>query len=188
MNRPNDLHTEDWMDARVEAYLDGDLPAHERTVFERTLAENPVWEAEVLLAREVREALRTLPEPDCPSFVTDAVMARVQREARASAIEQAQGWIEQHILVLWRPALAMAVLVLLVVAGALIGRPPQPAPQYADAEVQQALDEVRWTLALLTEVGRQTGQSVKQDVLGERVVAPVQEAFTGSPSDNDMQR
>ena len=188
MNRPNDLHTDDWMDARVEAYLDGELPLQERVVFERTLAEDPLWEAEVLLAREVRASLRALPQPACPSFVTDAVLAQVHREARASVVEQVQGWIEQHVLTLWRPALAMAVLVLLVVAGALVGRPPQPVPQYADVEVQQALDEVRWTLALLSEVGRQTGQSVKQDVLGERVVAPVQEAFTGSPSDNDMQR
>ena len=82
----------------------------------------------------------------------------------------------------------MAALVLLVVAGALIGRPAPPTQPYADADVQQALEEVRWTLALLSEVGRQTGNSVRQDVLQERIVTPVQDALGTPNSDKNRQR
>ena len=74
MRPPDSLH--DWMDARVEAYLDDALPADEKARFEQGLAAAD-WNAELFLARQIRDGLRTLPEPECPPHVTEAVMARV---------------------------------------------------------------------------------------------------------------
>ena len=68
----------------------------------------------------------------------------------------------------------------LVVSASLVGKPEQPEVQFAgiqDAEVQRALAEVEWTLAYLSDLGRQTGETVRRDVIKERVVEPVQDAF-----------
>ena len=166
----------DWMDARVEAYLDEALPTDEQARFELALAADADWEAELFLARQIRDSLHALPQPVCPPRVTDAVLAQVRRQAQVSWIDRLQGWIEQQWLALWQPALAMAVLLLLVVSAALIGR-PTPQAAYADAEVDRAMQEVQWALAYLSEVGRQTGKVVRDEVIAERVVWTVQDAI-----------
>ncbi len=174
--KPSEPFIHDWMDARVEAYLDEVLPTDEQARFEHALAADADWEAELFLARQIRDGLHALPQPVCPPRVTDAVLAQVRRQAQVSWIDRLQGWIEQQWLALWQPALAMAVLLLLVVSATLIGRPTQQAT-YADAEVERAMQEVQWALAYLSEVGRQTGKVVRDEVIAERVVLTVQDAF-----------
>ena len=177
------------MDARVEAYLDEALPPDERARFEEALDAGADWEAELFLAQQIREGLHALPRPVCPPEVTEAVLAQVRREARVSWIERVQAWMEQQLATLWQPALAMSVVVLLVVSASMIGRPTPPAPTYADAEVQQALAEVKMALGLLSEASRQTGKVVRDDVIAERVVGNVQSAFnTRKHQNNDTQR
>ena len=174
--KPSEPFIQDWMDARVEVYLDEALPAGEQARFEHALAADADWEAELFLARQIRDGLHALPQPMCPPRVTDAVLAQVRRQAQVSWIDRLQGWIEQQWLALWQPALAMAVLLLLVVSATLIGR-PTPQTTYADAEVDRARQEVQWALAYLSEVGRQTGKMVRDEVIAERVVLTVQDAF-----------
>jgi hypothetical protein len=175
----------DWVDARVEAYLDGELSAGERARFEALAfsAEDGEtdWRAEVHLAHQIRAGLRALPPPVCPPHVARAVLAAARRR-------RAQAWkarLYERLEPLWRdwgrPALAMTALVLLVVSAALLGRPPRPAD---DPEVARALAEVQWTLAYLSEVGRETGRTVRHDVLEERVVEPVQDVFGVTPRES----
>ena len=167
--RPPENRPQDWMDARVEAYLDDALPADERVRFEQGLADAH-WDAELFLARQIRDGLRALPEPVCPPDVTAAVLAQVRREARASWLERFHAWMQQQFMVLWQPALAMTVVLMLVVSAALIGRPTPPAPAYAEAEVEQALAEIKLALGYVSEASRQTGKVVRDDVIAERVV------------------
>lgn len=173
------------MDARLEAFLDGTLPAADREACAAALRADPAWQAELALARRIRQGLHALPVEPCPPAVTAAVLAHARRHAAPPWPERLAAWIDAQAAVLGRPVLAMAVLVLVVVAASLVGR-PQPAPQTlaaaSEAEVEQALAEVRWTLAYLSEVGRQTGRSVRRDVLEERVVAPVHEAIAAPRS------
>lgn len=187
MKASDTLH--DWMDARVEAYLDGALSVGEEARFEQGLAVDADWDAELFLARQIRDGLRALPDPVCPPHVTEAVLAQVRREARTSWIEQFHAWMQQQFTALWQPALAMTVVLLLVVSASLIGRPAPPAPTYADAEVEQALAEVKMALGYLSEVSRQTGKVVRDDVIAERVVGNVQHALNARhPRADDMQR
>jgi len=176
--KPSDYINPDWMDDRIEAYLDGDLPVDEHAAFEEHLylmgAEDD-WEADLLLARQIREGLHTLPAPICPPQVTEAVLGYARRHAGPSWLDQFHAWMAAQWTALWQPALAMAVLVVLVVSSSLVGKPAQPDTQ--TAEVQRALAEVEWTLAYLSDLGRQTGQTVRRDVIKERVVEPVQDAF-----------
>ncbi len=174
--KPSEPYPHDWMDARVEVYLDEALPADEQARFEHALVADADWEAELFLARQIRDGLHALPQPVCPPHVADAVLAQVRRQAQVSWIDRLQTWIEEQWLALWQPALTMAVLLLLVVSAALIGRPQQQTA-YADAEVEHAMQEVQWTLAYLSEVGRQTGKMVRDDVIAELVVGTVQGAL-----------
>lgn len=166
-----------WIDERLEAYLDGDLPDDEQAAMEQHLAADPSWEAEVRLARQVRDGLQAFPRPTCPDRVTRTVLAEARRRQRADQLHRLRAWVEQRWLNLWQPALAMSVLLLLVASALLLGQPPQPAPSVAEQdEVEQALDEVRWTLAYLSEVSQQAGSSVRDEVLNRRVVTPVHRA------------
>ncbi len=173
-----------WLDARLEAYLDGDLPPAEHDAFERAAFApdaEAAWDAELFLARQIRDGLRALPQPACPPRLTDAVLARARHQARADRSQRLRAWIARHWAAWWQPALAMTVLLALVLSATLVER-AEPA---LSPEVARARAEVEWTLAYLSEVGRQTGRTVRHDVIEMRVVSPVQDAFGGRRKRSD---
>lgn len=168
-------------DERLEAYLDGELSVEEAAEVEARLAGDARWRAELARARAVRDGLRALPRPACPPAVTAAVLAHARRETRRrplTRLARAFGGVRR---IDWRPALAMAVLAGLVVASALIdsgarrsGTPHDGAlAAIPPAEVEAALEEARWALAYVSEVGRRTGRSVREAAFDEPLVAPV---------------
>ena len=170
---PNDPRT--WADDRVEAFLDGDLAALEAEAFDHALADDADCEAELFLATRIRTELRALPRPACPPAVTRAVIAQARRDVRRARPERLRAWLDRWWTPFWQPSLAMALLLALVFTASLVGRPAAPAADAA--RVEAALAEAKWTLAYLSQVGRQTGRSVRHDVLEHRVVEPVQAAL-----------
>lgn len=169
-----------WMEARIEAYVDGDLPAAERERFEATVAADPAWRVEVRAANAVRAGLRALPHASAPPAVAAAALRRIEqieRQDRREAVRRAWG---QAWAATWRPALAMGVLVAAVVTSTFVGPAPRPlnaTREPSAAEVQRAVQEARWALAYLSDVGRKTGVLVRKDVIGARVVAPAESAL-----------
>lgn len=170
-----------WLDDRLEAYVDGDLPEHERCRIERLLAGSDEASEQLALAQGVSAHLSALSAPPCPPEITRSVLAQARAESRANLVERLVGRFESAWETFLRPSLAAALLVLLVVAGALVGpsRGPAPATEAAasPAEVEQALHDAKWALAFVTQIGKQTGQSIRRDVLEERVAVPVQRAL-----------
>lgn len=164
-----------WMAARVEAYVDDDLPPAERARFEAALADDPAWQHEVALARRIQVGLRALPAPPCPPRVL-AALPHADRPPRPAPLPRRR-WPTL------RPALAGLALVGMVALSALPGRRPAPPPPVAEAEVEQALADVKWTLAYLSSVSRRTGEAVRRDV-EDRVVAPARAAVAPSASAN----
>ena len=166
------------MDAHVEAFLDGDLPTEAHTAFAAARAE---WDEELAQAARIRDGLRTLPRPTCPPEVMQHVLAHVRAHRRASWQARLQDWWRTAPSLVLRPALAAALLIGVVCAVAWLGRPEASTPATVAAaappEVQQALADVRWTLALLSDVGRTTGATVREDVLEPHVVVPMQQAL-----------
>jgi hypothetical protein len=63
----------------------------------------------------------------------------------------------------------MALLLIVVLSSVIVGR-NSPVP---DAEVAQALADVKMALAYFSDAGRTTGTAVKQDIIGPFVVRPV---------------
>lgn len=216
-----------WVNDRLEAYVDGDLPAEERRRIEELAGSDEATARRLRLALDVKAGLRSIWTPACPPEVTAAVLAearesgtkasrvsadrasvqhassaeRVAQRRRAGAAARDRGAAQRAgTRRLWTnvvgPSLAFALFALLVTASALIGRHSTPAvvdgaaeiaaAEMTAAEVDQALQDVRWTLAFVSKVGRRTGQAIRQEVLEERVTHPVQravgEAFRTEPT------
>lgn len=176
MNLFDGIPADAWMEARVEAYLDGDLPTEEHARFEHCLLAAPAWREDVLLAGQIREGLRALPLPACPPGVTRTVLRQARREARTDWLGRLTARLEDAWGRTWQPALAMAVLALLVVVAALVGRLPEPPPP-GRAEVEHALEEVKWTLAFLSDFGRRTGRTVRREGFEPGLIVPMHQAL-----------
>lgn len=161
------------MDTRIEAYLDGGLPPVERRRFERGLREQPAWKNELARARRLRTELHALPTPACPPAVTQAVLAGTQQ--RPDRLPRSRRATRQARR--WRPLAAAAVLLLAVALAPLVSPPPGESARYSETEIRRAAAEVEWTFALLAHVGRQTGRTVRHDVLETHVAEPLHEAL-----------
>lgn len=189
MKTRNSAPRHGWMDAHIEAYVDGDLPADEHAAFEQVLASSPHWQAQVSHARRIHDALHALPELTCPPQVTDAVLNETRRRANGSPRTRwwmrLQQLLDAELHTGWKPALAGLALVLVVVASSLVGDPqswfdgagPEAGGQYTQTEIQQAESEAKWALAYVAQVSQQTGTTVEQEVLEENVAAPMRRAL-----------
>lgn len=165
-----------WLDDRVEAFVDGTLPADELRRFESALTAEPALRDEIDLARMIGRELPNLGSARCPDHVVSGIMRDVRRDIRQSFTTRLVSALKEGIQPRLRPVLAMVLLVAVVVSSSLVRRAPE-TPPVASAEVTQALDEVKWTLAVLSDVGRQTGRSMRSDVLEPHVVQPIERSL-----------
>ncbi len=169
-----------WLDARLEAHLDGALGPEETREAARLLALHPPAQEALAEAAAIRDALGRIPAYACPDHVTEAVFRRVRQEEAArrpwllsrQAERPGPSWFAEWLGPALRPVAAAAALSALVLASALV----QPGARPVDPQLAEATREAQWAIAYLSEVGRKTGHTVRQDVLAERVVAPMQHA------------
>jgi len=170
-------------DTHLEAYLDGDLSDEDIANLARMLAADPALQSELDLAREVKTLLPELDAPPCPPEVTQAVFRTTRRWAWADRPRQLRRRLSRFVGSVWQPALGLGLVAVVAVTTFLRPAPVEP-PLSQEAEVQQALAEVQWTLAYLSRVGQQTGDAVRHTVLETGVVTPVQHAL-GSALDEE---
>jgi anti-sigma factor RsiW len=194
------------MDARVEAYVDGDLPDDEKERFEQLMDEDDYWEKQVNQACRIRDSLRTLPEPSAPPKLTKRIFDQTSRAHRALP-----WWkdVLQSVMHTWRalvaarqrPVVDYAVgLSLVAVAVFFIAMPigdgttpdgvtprvssqldmPIAAP-YSEAEVQRATVKAKWTLDHVSDVGRTASEAV-QEQLREALQVPSGSTQTATSS------
>ena len=171
-------------DLRIEAWLDGELPPEEAARFQAEMAADPDLLDELAMARAVQETLRGLPAEPCPPDLVPGVVATARREARKDALQRIRTWFRSGMGADWRPAFAMAMLLMVVFGSVLVDRSGRTAGEM-DPAVAEALEQAKWTLALVADVGRRTGRTVREDVLEPHVVDPVQDAvaYVFEPSD-----
>lgn len=188
-HHPTGLASDAWMDARVEPYVDALLSPAERDAFEARLRNAPRWQSAVRRARRVQAGLRALAQPSCPPAITQAVVRKARagrpspypdRPATSPRAAEADSRAADRPRA-WQPPLALALLLLLAAAVALLGQPTAPASNdrartFTHAEVQRATAEAEWTLAFLAQVTRETGATVHEDVLLNRVARPTRQA------------
>lgn len=183
----------DQFNIALEAYLDGDLSETDARGLEAYAASDDDAGRELRLARLMQQHLRQMPQPICPPEVTRAVLSTVRADARRSFGRRLRDAASLSWSTILRPSLAMGVFIGAVVAAALIGRPAADNPatpvtvsaEATPQEVEQALTDAKWALAYLSNVGRRTATTIRDDVLEEHVVQPVNRALNTAFDDDE---
>ena len=204
MNRPNaSLPPDDWMDERVEAYVDDALPPDEAMRFSAALDASPHWRAQVRHAERIHQTLEATELPACPPACTEAILdqtvraasARTARAARESPQDAPASWLDRvarAFEALSKPAYssmattAVGALLVAAVAWMLLAEPfttgtehtpvadaPIEAP-YTDADVAQAQAEAEWVLAYISDVSQEAGTRAEREM--ERAFRPLRDA------------
>ena len=152
-----------WVNERLEAYLDNQLPPEEASKVEYWLEDDNRWHEELTLAMHIRDELRSLRAPVCPPHVTQQVIKTARRDAWLSFTGRLNQFFFSGWVPYWKPILA--TMTLLVIASMLLFRTPKldgpPSDEISQVEVEQALDEVKWALGYVSKTGRLTGASVE---------------------------
>ncbi len=167
--RPNDAN-KNWLDTRIEAYLDGELTDEEQQRFERLLEDDASSQQELTWAISIRDELRAIPEPAYPRHLEKAIMNEVLQDARSGYWTRFLSGLGALFLPgsMLKPALATGMLLVLAMSLVfIINRPNIPVPEpeaISQAEVEQALEEAKWALGYVSKTGRLTGSSM-QDAL-----------------------
>ena len=193
------MYDRDLFEERIEAYLDGELSDEDARRLEAFAAVNAEAGRELHLAKAVQERIRAMPQPICPPDVTRSVLAEARADARRSFVARLRSAASESWTTILRPSLTMGVFVALIVAGTLIGRSPSAYSPYDEPhaagettaaaatpqEVAQGLDDAKWALAYLSNVGRRTATTIRDDVLDEHVVRPVNRAINAAFDDEE---
>ncbi|UCG53041.1 MAG: zf-HC2 domain-containing protein [Candidatus Latescibacterota bacterium] len=166
----------EWLRDRIEPYLDGELAAIDTTVFESHLGVCAHCSEELELAKRVLGELRSLPAERCPDTVTSTVFETIGSDQTRPTENPIRRWLTGWRHGQLRPALVGLFVLIVTVSAVLVARHHRSTNRITPEEMAKAEAELRWTLALVGDVGRRTGLTVRDDVLGERVVRPMRRA------------
>jgi len=150
------------MDDSIERYVDRDMTNGERESLELLMAETPDLQRQVALAFEIKRSLRTMPEPECPDHVVRAIYDATSRSGPLSMIRLAQPLAQ-----------AVAAACLLIALSLWM----QPLDRPSDADVDQAVEDAKWALTFVSDMGRTSSQDNRTEILASGVVLPVQHAL-----------
>ncbi|TDI77605.1 MAG: hypothetical protein E2O84_00760 [Bacteroidetes bacterium] len=160
----SDNHQIEQWDDRIEAYVDGQLPQTEVVKLEALLDQDALLSAEVSMANRIRSEFRSMPSIACPEAVSREIHRAIRRDIRKRAIKR---WIERtEIMLSGYRKFALAGLIVIAVMFVLRDNVATNNGESAPiASVEQALDDVKWTLALLSDAGSNAAGTVRSDVV-----------------------
>ncbi|PEN12949.1 hypothetical protein CRI94_13195 [Longibacter salinarum] len=212
MRQPDVPSRDDWMDERVEAFVDGDLTGDEYATFTSILEDDTYWQTQVRQAERIRERLHELPEKPCPSDVTHAIF---ERTSRAHASHVALPWwkdLLRQAMQAWRalmtahrrPVVDYAVGVALVgIAVFFIVNPLEdPANQgptatnvsstfntaapiqapYSEADVQRATQRAYRAFDYISNAGKRASSVVHDEM--QQAASPASQSGASASSDS----
>ncbi|NNE71726.1 MAG: hypothetical protein HKN29_15380 [Rhodothermales bacterium] len=159
------------VDELIEPYLDGALSPDDRQRVLTAAAEDREFARQLAVARSIREALHSMPSVVAPPDLVPSVMRVARKDRRKQLLASIEERFRSITTSGLRPALATATLVAVIVAAGLFGRPAQPT---VSPEAQAALDQIKWTLALVSEVTERSTTHIRRDVLEPHVVGHMQ--------------
>ncbi|NIM18842.1 MAG: hypothetical protein GTO42_02305 [Candidatus Latescibacteria bacterium] len=175
----------EWALERLEAHLDGELPADEAQAIEVHLKSCHLCAQEWALAGQVKKALGSLPQKTCPDRVLEAVLEGIAEDA-GTARRPAGLWPARLRWGILRPATIATALIVVLALTVFISRqgrlPVLPDEKTEEMEeispeaVAIAKEEVKWTFAYIGDIGRRAGLAVRDDAIYPHVVTPVQHA------------
>ena len=163
MKLPDAHSEEEWVDERIEPYVDGELEPEEKQVMDMLLQQNPEYHKRVEAAKTLLLVLGDINIPECPPDITRQVSLWVLLDA----FQQSLARLYQSVLVpAWKPAMAVAVMVCAIwfaiqlnpTTGVDTGSLSQAQ---SEEEVDQALNEIKFALGYVSRAGREAGASVQ---------------------------
>jgi anti-sigma factor RsiW len=176
-----------WVNENLEGYLDRDMTPSDRAMAESHFRQCAACAAELKLAQRVTSSLRDLPVLDCPARVTDAVYGQIEATPKRRNSAR-RDWRRLLSPVIWRPALAGVVTVLLVAMIAIVGGRKQVSPAYSARDLARARVEAKWALTFVNQVTQRTGMKMKDELLDPRVIRPVMRAVEKTTRDRGIKR
>lgn len=176
-------HTCGWVLDHIEPYIDDDVSPAERERLEAHVARCASCAAELVLARRVVGELRALPVHEAPEWVTAAARARVLAADPAGGDGgRFAALLESLLGARLRAAATAVVLAATAIAlwwalapGPHVTRSPQP--QYTQKQIETAAQEAQLALAYVDKYSRMTTRIIRQDVIEDGVVEPIQRAL-----------
>lgn len=174
----------EWVLDSIELLIDGDLSRQESAAFEEHVAGCSACAEELEFARGVVTSLRALERHACPSGVSTRAEAAARAAAATSLRARLAGWFAPHADVLRRPAM-MAMMVLVVAAGIFVvtqraGLERSGSGEFSQADIEAAARDARAAFAYIGRYSRRTGRLLRDDVIGNRVIPPMQRAMVDS--------
>lgn len=166
-------HLDIWAwDDSVEAFVDGDLSAEEASRFASLMELEVAVATEVKMAKAIQNSFRSLAPVECPESITTAILKKARTDLMVAM--RINGWhaVRKYFRPLFRPVLAMTILLAMVLSSVWLGK----STTRIEPAVAEALNDVKWTLAYLAEVTRQTGSTVRAEALEPLVLERIQEA------------
>lgn len=160
----------DWTQEHLEPYLADALAGADEDRMAQHLTACRRCAAEVALAARVEFELGELPSFDLPAERIERIKRLARGEESVAAAPVVTLADRRPRRRLWPVALAASLLTAALIAGWPTNAPPAPPTA---AEVAAAEREARYALALVAQIGRRAGSQLRDDVLVERVAAPV---------------
>jgi hypothetical protein len=132
------------LEAKLVDYLYEELAEDERAVFEEDLKEHPDLAEEVHAHAQTRSSMAALRQSEPAQSVLDSIM----RQARAEVpIPETRSWIERTFSFLLQPAVATAMIFLLVASASLM---------LSDEPLEDEMRVEQQPLAVMTDKARET--------------------------------
>jgi len=173
----------EWTLERIEPYVDDELSGAERIELERHLETCPACREDLASARAVVHELRALPELRCPDRMKVSEPAGSGEESMRAPFRGALQWVMHGL----RPAMAV-MLVVVVAAGAYVlvqwdtGRRARLAStsSYSARDLELAKIDAMTAFAYVNKYSRKTRKIVRDEVLNEGIVYPLERVITQS--------
>ncbi|MDH3215635.1 MAG: zf-HC2 domain-containing protein [Candidatus Krumholzibacteria bacterium] len=172
-----------WVVESIDSYIDGDLGRDEMAAIKTHVNKCRRCREELAFVKGTLAQLRDLPNLDCPRRVSDVVHERLaasrpdQHPVRATVPSGfVKRWFSGRQLGVPRPALASALIVLVVLSSLIISRINRPAEHISPEQVSEAEAAVKWTFAYVNEISRRSGLAVRDEVFEAGVIRPMQRA------------
>jgi anti-sigma factor RsiW len=162
MNEHDDM-SEHW-EARINALLDGELDQKEVAALKREAERDARLAQAIIDAHALQARFDELEIERAPASLR-AQLAKIPRAEK----QQSPRWFG---FPRWAPVGALAAIPLLVVAMVMMQSPPEQSdqldqPEYTEAEILKARQDVITAFAYLDRIGARTGQHIESELAEE---------------------
>lgn len=149
-------------EAQINALLEGELSEQESAELRQAAESDPALARAIIEAHRLQAMLDELEVEPAPASLRRKLVRIPKTESPDS-----RRWLGMPR---WFPAGAMAAVPLLVLAMVMMSQAPNGGPeqpQYTEAEILQARQEVLTALAYLDRVGERTGRAIEAELAEE---------------------